>query len=87
MNLINELADTPTKKVAEFLDVGFQWIFRRVLNMIPDVDRFDFTAYVAEGFNIPGVELLLALLVLVGYLLPWAVLAYYLLKSREVANY
>jgi hypothetical protein len=28
----------------------------------------------------------LTALMLVGYLLPWAVLAYYLMKSREVAN-
>jgi ABC-type transport system involved in multi-copper enzyme maturation permease subunit len=86
-NLITPLENTPSAQVAQSFDIGAQWVYRRILNMIPDVDRFDFTAYVAEGFNIPGVELLLAFLVLVGYLLPWAVLAYYLLKSREVANY
>jgi ABC-type transport system involved in multi-copper enzyme maturation permease subunit len=86
-NLITPLDNTPGAQVAQSFDIGAQWVYRRILNMIPDVDRFDWSAYVAEGFNIPGMELVLSFLVLVGYLLPWMVLGYYLLKSREVANY
>jgi hypothetical protein len=40
---------------------------------------------VAEGFDISWVHLALNLLLLAAYLLPWFVLAYYLMKSREVA--
>ena len=54
--------------------------------MLPDVDRYDLTGYVADGFNIPMGQLAMNLLLLAGYLLPWAVLAYYLLKWREVAS-
>jgi hypothetical protein len=85
-NMNAPLDKTGTVKVAETTDQVFRWVIERVLNVIPDVDRFDLTSYVAEGFNIPGSQLLLNLLLLVMYLLPWAVLGYYLLKWREVAS-
>ncbi len=86
-NLISPLDNTPAAQVAQTVDVGAQWLYRRIINLIPDVSLFDWSNYVAEGFNIPGVEILLAFLALAGYLLPWAVLSYYLMKSREVANH
>ena len=52
----------------------------------PDVDRFGMFNYVGEGFDISGTQLLISFLLLVGYLLPWAVLAYYLIKWREIAT-
>jgi hypothetical protein len=67
-------------------DAGFRWLVGRILNIIPDVDRYNMTSYVAEGFNISTEQMVLSLLLLVGYLLPWMVLAYYLMKWREVAN-
>jgi hypothetical protein len=46
----------------------------------------DWTDFVAEGFNIGGMNMvLLHLIVLLGYLLPCALVAYYLMKWREVA--
>jgi hypothetical protein len=50
------------------------------------VDRFNWSNYVAEGFNVPGAEIWVNALILLGYLLPWGVLAYYLIKSREIAS-
>ena len=44
------------------------------------------TSYVAEGFNISAAQMGMDFLLLVGYLLPWAVLAYYLIRWREIAN-
>ncbi len=67
-------------------DNSFRWMVRRILNVIPDVDRFDLTPFLAEGFAISGTQMLLNLLLLVGYLLPWAVLAFYLIRWREVAS-
>ena len=64
----------------------FRWVIRQVLNVIPDVDRYNMTAYVAEGFNISWPQMFVSVLLLFGYLLPWAVLAYYLMKWREVAS-
>jgi ABC-type transport system involved in multi-copper enzyme maturation permease subunit len=85
-NLLTPLDNSPGAQVAMVVDVGFQWMFRRLLNLVPDVERFDWSMYVAEGFNIPWSEMALSLLLLLGYLLPWALVGYYLMKSREVAN-
>jgi ABC-type transport system involved in multi-copper enzyme maturation permease subunit len=86
-NLTAPLPQTAGTAAATFFDQGFQWVLRRILNIIPDVDRFSWSNYVAEGFNVPGSDMLLSALVLAGYLLPWAVVAYYLMKSREVATW
>jgi hypothetical protein len=50
------------------------------------VSHYTFTDYVSEGVALPAGTMAMSFLVLLGYLLPWAVLAYYLLKWREVAS-
>jgi hypothetical protein len=82
---VTPLDQTPALKVALGLDKVHQFVMGVVLNVIPDVDRFDLTQHVAEGFNIGGVQLAMTGVLLVGYLLPWLVLAFYLIRSREVA--
>jgi hypothetical protein len=67
-------------------DVVFRWFIRRALELIPDVNRYDLTSYVGEGFNIPWMQLLLDCGALSLYLLPWFIAAYYLLKWREIAG-
>ncbi len=67
------------------LDQVSAWMFRRVINMVPDVYAYSWTSYLSEGFNIPATALLMNLVVLAGYLLPWFILGYYLIRSREVA--
>jgi hypothetical protein len=71
---------------AQAYDTVFRVVLKRLLNLIPDVDRFNWSNYVAEGFNVAGGELLSGALFLAGYLCLWFLLAYYLMKSREVAN-
>ena len=61
-------------------------IVRRIQNVIPDVESYTWTHFVSEGFNVNSEYLVINVLMMVGYLLPWAVLAYYLMKSREVAS-
>ncbi len=82
------LTQSPTVSVLQTFDEGYRRVLGLILKVIPDVNRFDLTNYVAEGFNIPwGQELLLnTFLYLVCDLLPWACLAFYLMKYREVAN-
>lgn len=70
----------------QWLDKVWAWVFRRIQNVIPDVESFTWTQFVAEGFNINAEYLLVNLLVTFGYLLPWGILAYYLMKSREIAS-
>jgi ABC-type transport system involved in multi-copper enzyme maturation permease subunit len=85
-DLTSKLEVTPTTQTAGIVDEFFRWLMRRLVNSIPDVDRFDLSQYVSEGFDISATNTLICTIMLVGYLLPWAVLAYYLLKSREVAS-
>lgn len=85
-NLTINLNPGAATTAALYTDRSFQWVFRRLLNIIPDVDRLNWSNYVAEGFNIDGADVVLSTLLLIGYLLPWAVLAHYLIKSREIAS-
>jgi len=80
------LEESAPTRVATGIDDVFSWTLRRALNVIPDVAGYSFTDRVAEGMAIPVGDMAMAFLVLLGYLLPWAVLAYYLLKWREVAS-
>jgi hypothetical protein len=86
--LAAQLDDTPTKTVVEGVDAGFRSILRVVLLVIPDVNRYDLYPYVSSGFDISwaGVLFWENLLPLLGYLIPCALLAFYLMKFREVAN-
>lgn len=80
-----QIDKTPLVTVYLYMDEGFRWIMRRLLNVIPDVDRFDWTKYVAEGFSIRPELIVMNTLFMVAYLLPWFLVGYYLLKTREVA--
>jgi hypothetical protein len=87
-------ADTPTAQLdktaalqgIEFGDNVFRWVFRRYANVVPDVDAYNWTNHLMEGFNINVEFLVVNFIVLVGYLLPWMVLGYYLMRGREVAE-
>ena len=72
-------------KALAVADKGWAWVVRRIQNVIPDIDSFSWGHFVSEGFNINAEFLAVNLLVTFGYLLPWDQLAYYLMKSREVA--
>jgi hypothetical protein len=80
-----QLEDSTAATAATYSDYVSRWFIRRVLDIIPDVDRYNLTNYVGEGFNIPPSQLLLDCYLLTRYLLPWIVLAYYLIKWREIA--
>ena len=87
-SLVTPLESTAGTGIAQGTDKLYQWILQGLLHLFPDVDRFDWTGYVAEGFNIAmGTTVLLSTLMLVAYLLPWAILGYYLMKSREIATW
>ncbi|CAN5299650.1 ABC transporter permease [soil metagenome] len=69
----------------DYFDKFYAWMFRRFLNVIPDVDAFAWGDFLAEGYNVNFEYLIVNALILLGYLLPWAVLSYYLIRNREVA--
>jgi hypothetical protein len=88
LNINAPLPESRFVDVARGFDEIYRWWLRLFLKIIPDVNRFDLTTYVGNGFDIPwtGVLLMDNFVPLVAYLLPWAVLAYYLMDQREVAN-
>jgi uncharacterized protein YnzC (UPF0291/DUF896 family) len=83
-----KLEPSPTTSLITTVDNLFSWWIGRLLNLIPDVNRHDLHHYVANGFDIGWLDVLLLdnALPLAGYLAPWAILAYYLMKYREIAN-
>ncbi|MFO0968421.1 MAG: hypothetical protein U0793_22935 [Gemmataceae bacterium] len=82
------LEPTGTTSTFQSLDEVYAFFFRIVLNVIPDVQRFDLQEYVANGFDISWGRVLFldCFLPLIGYLVPWMILGYYLIKNREIAN-
>jgi hypothetical protein len=84
--IAGQLEETATTQVATGLDQVYSWGLRRVMNLIPDIANYTFTDFVAEGVAISAGQMAMSFLILLGYLLPWVVLAYYLLKWREVAS-
>jgi hypothetical protein len=78
-------ADTAGAKALMAADRGWAWVVRRIQNVIPNLESSDWGDFVAEGYNIKTEYLLVNLLVTFGYLLPWAVLARYIMRMREVA--
>jgi ABC-type transport system involved in multi-copper enzyme maturation permease subunit len=81
------LEQTTALTVGQQLDVVYSWALAFVRKMLPNAHQFNLSQYVADGFDIPWSVLLGEnLLPLLGFLVPWAVLAYYLMNSREVAN-
>lgn len=84
------LEASPGKSLAEGVDVLFQTLFGFLRMIVPDVNAYDLSDYVAEGFdvallNFGGDDLIVKAILLVAYLLPWAIGAFYLLRWREVA--
>lgn len=55
------------------------------MNIVPDVYSYSWSGYLSEGFNVPIEGLVMNLVVTTGYLLPWLILGYFLMRSREVA--
>jgi hypothetical protein len=69
-------------------DAVYRFVLRMLLNVIPDVSLFYKSDYVGNGFDITWGTLLFlnVILPVAGYVLPWLLLSYYLMKSREIAN-
>lgn len=77
--------ETALEQSAQAGDQAFAWVFRRVVNVLPDLESFVWTSYVAEGFSVPLEALVMNVVVLIAYLFPWFLMAYYLIRGREVA--
>ncbi len=78
----------PTASLLQGTDEFYRWMLRRFLNLIPDINRHDLHQYVANGFDISWSQVLLVdnFLPLLACLVPCGILAFYLMKFREIAN-
>lgn len=76
---------TASQKLITTADQGYRWLIQRVLEIIPNIELYDWSEHVAEGFNIPIAQLLVHGMILFGYLFPWMLVGYYLLREREIA--
>jgi hypothetical protein len=85
--MTTSLQATPGVRLALGTDKVYGWIMRRVLDVIPDINRLDWTKYVAEGFDIGFLDLIAVNgLMVAAYLVPCALVGYYLMKWREIAS-
>ncbi len=79
-----EIGKTQTTIVQGF-DWGFMIFMRALTGMLPDYGKFSTTQYVAYGYNIDGSLLSMQLLTAFCYVFFVSLIAYYLLKTREIA--
>ena len=85
-NLTTPLEPTRGVWVIQHLDDAMRFLFKGYLYILPDLGLHWRTNYIAEGFDIPGGELLTALILLAAYIFPYLIAGYYLLTAREVAQ-
>jgi hypothetical protein len=80
------LEETSAMKFAGYSDDVYRWIVRTFMNVLPDVERFNFSDLVGEGFNIGASQLGMTALLLAGYVFLCALAGFYLIKWREIAS-
>lgn len=85
MPLEEHSASTTVIQSADFV---LRALLAPVLYLLPDIERFDYSEKVANGFNVGVVnqDLFPSFCLLVLYLIPWILLGYHILKRREIAG-
>lgn len=88
MPIAGQIEEGPTASVIAGIDDVWRILLRFVRNLLPDLSNYNLRAYVANGFDISWSQVLLLdnLVPLMGYLFPCALLAFYLMRYREIAN-
>ena len=85
-NLVQELDQGLPANAALMGDHAMRAVLWLVSSALPAFDNFDFTDYVAYGFDVGPVLVLKCLLRVGAFLLPVFVLSYLFLRLREVAK-
>jgi hypothetical protein len=84
-NQMSELAPTLAVVTAKTFDALVMPILSRLIYVVPNFSALDVSNTVADGFAVSGGMLLVNLLVSLGYVLPFSVAGYFILKHRELA--
>lgn len=80
-----DIEDTPAQRVIKAIDSVELNALWGVKHLIPDFTQFDTTAFVANSFDVPWAESLLpSLATTLGFCIPWIIVGYYALKTREL---
>jgi ABC-type transport system involved in multi-copper enzyme maturation permease subunit len=76
-----------TDRLVYYSDDTFRWVVRRILLVFPDVNRLFLSDHVKEGFAVSSQQMFGGdgLLMVFGYLLPWFMLGFYVIRWREIA--
>jgi hypothetical protein len=86
-NMVTPIGETPVVRAAQFVDnYVLRYVFKAISSILPDLQTYDRTFFVAEGFAIPGSEIVAAAIRLLLYVFPFLLIGYYLLNGREIAN-
>lgn len=86
-NLVRDLPDTPWVRVALALDhYFFNRILHGVMLVLPDLNQYGVWVNVAQGFYIDPMLLTSRIVVAIGYLIPFILIGYLMLRSREIAR-
>jgi hypothetical protein len=79
-----EIGKAPTTIIQGF-DWNFMMFMQALTGMLPNYGKFSTTQYVAYGYNIDGSLMSIQLLTAFCYVFVVSLIAYYLLKTREIA--
>lgn len=85
LNPMTELEDSFVTRLISTVDNIELTALSGVQHLFPNFSTFDTTEYAANAFDVPWSEAMLPnLAVMLGYTLPWIVVGYFGLKSREL---
>ncbi|MDY0167859.1 MAG: hypothetical protein RBS80_15030 [Thermoguttaceae bacterium] len=85
-NLVSDLPEGFRSELMRMFDTVLQGYLRGMAEILPAFERFDYSTWVAYGFNISGDLLATRILTMLGFVLPVFLAGYFFLKLREVAR-
>ena len=85
-NLVSELPEGFRSESMRMLDTAMQGYLRGMAEILPAFKDFDYSPWVAYGFNISGDLLATRALTMLGFAFPVFLAGYFFLKLREVAR-
>jgi len=85
-NLQSEFDSNMWTKMAGGTDKGMSYFLTGLVHILPDLGFFNTAPLVANGFDITGALLLQTTLAMLAYAVPFTILGYFLLQSREIAR-
>lgn len=80
------LDDSATSTLITTLDVGAERVLLLLSKIVPDLGNISDSEYVSRGFNIPFNTLAIQICIVLGFVIPLALMGHFILKGRETAR-